>query len=60
MSIALAPGMTGAWAEQYKAWLPFARQAVLETVDRWGTAAAIRELAGTDLADEMIELLRRD
>ena len=60
MSIALAPGMTGAWAEQYKAWLPFARQAVLETVDRWGTAAAIRELAGTDLADEMIELLRHD
>lgn len=60
MSVTRAPGMTGAWAEQYMVWLPFIRQAVLETVDRWGAAEAIRELAGTDLADEMTELLVRD
>ena len=45
MSVTLAPGMTGAWAEQYMAWLPFARQAVLKTVDWCGAAASIRELA---------------
>ncbi|MBE6478036.1 MAG: polyprenyl synthetase family protein [Propionibacteriaceae bacterium] len=60
MSVTLASGMSGAWAEQYKAWFPFVRQAVLETVDQWGSAAAIHELAGTDLTDEMAGLQLRD